>query len=92
MRTLHLIRRRCPLLHSILSREEVNTFIEAGPTPFQRTLLMALCAGQKCFRRMSLRSNAFITVMQTTQLRDLDDLFNTRDLPMRVEGGERRSP
>jgi site-specific recombinase XerD len=31
-------------LPSILSREEVNTLIEAAPTPFQRTLLMALYA------------------------------------------------
>ena len=29
-------------LPSILSREEVNSLIEAAPTPFQRTLLMAL--------------------------------------------------
>ena len=29
---------------SILSREEVNSLIEAAPTPFQRTLLMALYA------------------------------------------------
>src|SRR5580765_5022479 len=31
-------------LPSILSREEVNSLIEAAPTPFQRTLLMALYA------------------------------------------------
>jgi site-specific recombinase XerD len=31
-------------LPSILSREEVNRLIEAAPTPFQRTLLMALYA------------------------------------------------
>ena len=31
-------------LPSILSREEVNHLIEAAPTPFQRTLLMALYA------------------------------------------------
>ena len=31
-------------LPSILSREEVNALIEAAPTPFQRTLLMALYA------------------------------------------------
>ena len=31
-------------LPSILSREEVNRLIEAAPTPFQRTLLMALDA------------------------------------------------
>lgn len=31
-------------LPSILSREQVNSLIEAAPTPFQRTLLMALYA------------------------------------------------
>jgi integrase/recombinase XerD len=31
-------------LPSVLSREEVNSLIEAAPTPFQRTLLMALYA------------------------------------------------
>ena len=31
-------------LPSILSRDEVNSLIEASPTPFQRTLLMALYA------------------------------------------------
>jgi len=31
-------------LPAILSREEVNSLIEAAPTPFQRTLLMALYA------------------------------------------------
>jgi integrase/recombinase XerD len=31
-------------LPSILSQEEVNTLIEAAPTPFQRTLLMAFYA------------------------------------------------
>lgn len=31
-------------LPSILSRAEVNSLIEAAPTPFQRTLLMALYA------------------------------------------------
>ena len=30
---------------------------------------------------MSLRGNAFITVMQTAELRDLDDPADTRDLP-----------
>src|SRR5690349_9945118 len=30
---------------------------------------------------MSLRCSAFITLMQTPELRDLDDLSHTRDLP-----------
>jgi integrase/recombinase XerD len=39
-RTRRITRGRC----AILSREEVNSLIEAAPTPFQRTLLMALYA------------------------------------------------
>jgi integrase/recombinase XerD len=47
-------------LPSILSREEVNSLIEAAPTPFQRTLLMALYATDKrSVTKHSMASLAF---------------------------------
>jgi hypothetical protein len=37
--------------------------------------------GQKCVRRHVVMRNAFITVMQAAQLRDLNDPADTRDQP-----------
>jgi|SRR5579863_6097580 len=43
--------------------------------------LVNLCFAKNASADMSLRGNAFITVMQTAELRDLNDPADTRDLP-----------
>jgi integrase/recombinase XerD len=62
-------------LPSILSREEVNSLIEAAPTPFQRTLLMALYATG--VRRAELAS---------LKITDIDSARNV----IHVQGGKGR--
>jgi integrase/recombinase XerD len=62
-------------LPSILSREEVNSLIEAAPTPFQRALLMALYATG--LRRAELAS---------LKITDID---SARDV-IHVQGGKGR--
>ena len=62
-------------LPSILGREEVNSLIEAAPTPFQRTLLMALYA--TALRRAELAR---------LKITDIDSARNV----IHVQGGKGR--
>src|SRR2546429_8795094 len=50
------------------------------PLSFATPVLRHLSFAKNASADMSLRGNAFITVMQTAELRDLDDPADTRDL------------
>jgi hypothetical protein len=51
------------------------------PCSFMPVIVTTLSFAKNASADMSLRGNAFITVMQTAELRDLDDPADTRDLP-----------
>ena len=53
----------------------------AATTPIRRIWNLRLSIAKNASADMSLRGNAFITVMQTAELWDLDDPADTRDLP-----------